>query len=160
MKLDFKLPFSFTSFTFSFPIPCPQTGIVTNNILSKLINFKSNQSLPNYFPPTCLLQRYIEPSLLREIQERAHLLMRNIYLPIHPPPPPTYTRHIRAVRFIIIFFFSFFPLESRREKTCYMESRTIISMKIVAPGQMSHGDKGLTGGWRKMHRTRVHRCSA
>lgn len=28
-----------------------------------------------------------------------------------------------------------------------MESRTIISMKIVAPGQMSHGDKGLTG-WR------------
>lgn len=34
MKLDFKLPFSFT--TFSFPIPCPQTGIVTNNILSKL----------------------------------------------------------------------------------------------------------------------------
>lgn len=120
MKLDFKLPFSFTSFTFSFPIPCPQTGIVTNNILSKLINFKSNQSLPNYFPPTCLLQRYIEPSLLREIQERAHLLMRNIYLPIHPPPPPTYTRHIRAVRFIIIFFFFLFsPRKQAREDLLY-----------------------------------------
>lgn len=41
-------------------------------------------------------------------------------------------------------------------------------MKIVALGQMSHGDKGLTAGWREMHRTcapvrrvnpKIHYCS-
>lgn len=64
-----------------------------------------------------------------------------------------------------------FPLllgSGARRRSRYTRTRTIIAMKIVALGQMSHGDKGLTAGWREMHRTcapvrcvnpKIHYCS-
>lgn len=78
-------------------------------------------------------------------------------------------RHFaRSRRDASVFHFSCEFLGAGARRAAIQRRAPIIAMKIVAPGQMSHGDKGLTAGWREMHRTcapvrrvnpKIHYCS-
>lgn len=84
------------------------------------------------------------------------------------------TRTVYYCVWCVVFFLSFSIKRKRERKESEKEwmrrwCRVAFSVEIVAPGQMSHGDKGLTTRWRKIHRTcapvrrvnpKIHYCSA